>query len=75
MPVYQYVCEECGLTFEKQVRFSQNGHIPQCPKGHGRVHKVFHVPAVIFKGSGWYSTDHRRNKTDGEDKGNSDKSG
>jgi len=75
MPIYQYVCEECGQVFEKQVHFSQNGHLPQCPEGHERVRKVFHAPAVIFKGSGWYSTDHRRNTPAGEDKGNSDKSG
>lgn len=59
MPVYQYVCEECGQSFEYFAHFSQNGRIPQCPQGHLRVRKVYQAPAVIFKGSGWYSTDHR----------------
>jgi len=59
MPIYQYVCEECGLPFEHFAHFSHNGHLPQCPRGHTRVRKVYQAPAVIFKGSGWYSTDHR----------------
>lgn len=47
------------------VRFEQAQHMtdqtmPACPVGHHTVRRVFAPPAVIFKGAGFYSTDHRR---------------
>lgn len=59
MPVYEYVCEECGAHFEKRLRFNENSSQVQCPLGHFRVRKALAHPSVVFKGSGWYSTDHR----------------
>jgi len=34
--------------------------LPACPTGHQAVHRVSTSPAVIFKGAGFYSTDHRQ---------------
>jgi putative FmdB family regulatory protein len=31
MPLYEYRCEECGLPFEKMVRFSEVDVQPVCP--------------------------------------------
>ena len=31
MPLYAYVCKECGLEFEEFVRFSQAENKPVCP--------------------------------------------
>ncbi len=64
MPVYTFVCPICGARFEKQVSFNGDIEELRCPNGHTHVRKVFSAPAVIFKGSGWYSTDHRAKKTD-----------
>lgn len=60
MPIYEYECSECGVHFDKLQRFGE----PQpdaCPNGHKRVHRLLSEPAIIFKGSGFYVTDHGRN--------------
>lgn len=59
MPVYEFICEECGAHFEKKMSFSENSSQVLCALGHFRVRKVLAHPSVVFKGSGWYSTDHR----------------
>lgn len=60
MPIYEYECGECGIQFQKLQHF---GDAPPatCPQGHPRVHRLLSQPAIIFKGSGFYVTDNRRN--------------
>lgn len=31
MPLYEYICQECGQEFEKMVRFSEASNLPPCP--------------------------------------------
>lgn len=31
MPLYEYVCSECGQPFEKMMRFSEQDQKPACP--------------------------------------------
>lgn len=31
MPIYEYVCNECGAQFEKRMSFSQSDVMPECP--------------------------------------------
>lgn len=58
MPIYEYLCDTCGLHFEQRRAFSAVD-IPPCPNGHTTVHRLFRAPTVVFKGSGWYVTDNR----------------
>ncbi len=60
MPIYEYECAECGIHFDKLQHF---GDPPPktCPNGHAQVHRLLSQPAIIFKGSGFYVTDNRRN--------------
>ncbi len=60
MPVYVYHCDNCGIQFEKSQRFSDEP-LKTCPDcGKKTLHKVITAPvSVIYKGSGFYSTDHR----------------
>ena len=60
MPVYRYECGVCGRQFELRRHFG-DPHPTTCPDGHTGVHRVFVPPAIIFKGSGFYVTDHGRN--------------
>lgn len=60
MPLYEYLCETCHTHFEVRRHFSDIG-VPACPhcNGTGKVRKVFSMPAIVFKGSGFYVTDSR----------------
>ena len=59
MPVYEYECLECGLHFERLQNYN-DPHVAQCPRGHRNVRRVFSPPAIVFKGSGCYVTDNRK---------------
>ncbi len=59
MPVYSYQCDNCGFRFERTQKFTDSP-ITVCPNCHKkRVRKLLTSPSIVFKGSGWYSTDHR----------------
>lgn len=58
MPIYEYKCTECGHQFEVQQRFSDSP-LEACPNCQGKLRKVFHPAGVIFKGSGFYTTDYK----------------
>ncbi len=60
MPLYEYQCMECGVRFERQQHF-RDAPIRTCPECGGRVQRLIGPVGVIFKGSGFYSTDHRAN--------------
>jgi len=60
MPIYQYRCESCGVTFERIQSFSEQP-LHRCPECEGEVHRVIQPVGIIFKGSGFYVTDNRRN--------------
>lgn len=60
MPIYEYECLECGVRFDKLQHFGDPDP-DACPQGHEQVHRLFSQPAIIFKGSGFYATDHGRN--------------
>lgn len=59
MPVYTYRCEECGVQFEQNQRFS-DAPLTRCPEcGKKSLRKVYTPVGIVFKGSGFYATDHR----------------
>ncbi len=60
MPIYQYRCESCGVGFERVQHFSDTP-LTKCPECDGTVHRVIQPVGIIFKGSGFYVTDNRRN--------------
>ncbi len=58
MPIYTYLCENCGVQFEKQQRFS-DPMLTRCPEcGKKSLRKVYQPVGIVFKGSGFYATDH-----------------
>ena len=59
MPVYTYRCENCGVQFERHQSFTD---IPlkTCPECRKKALKKVITPTkIIFKGSGFYATDHK----------------
>ncbi len=61
MPTYEYKCEECGYEFEEFQNMNDKP-IEKCPECNGKVKRLFSKDvSLIFKGSGFYSTDYKRN--------------
>jgi putative FmdB family regulatory protein len=56
MPIYEYKRED-GSTFEIQQSFSDEP-LSVDPETGQPVTRVFHAPAVHFKGKGFYNTDY-----------------
>ncbi len=59
MPTYKYRCKKCSSEFEIFHRISEK--MTKCPECGGVLEKLI-VPnaGLIFKGSGFYSTDYKR---------------
>ena len=72
MPTYQYRCTDCGQDLEAVQKFS-DAALTECPNCGGSLRKLFNAVGVVFKGSGFYRTDSRATKGDGEG-GGKDKS-
>lgn len=59
MPVYTYRCESCGVQFERHQSFT-DAPLKTCPECRKKALKKVITPTkVIFKGSGFYATDHK----------------
>ena len=59
MPIYVYRCENCGFQFEQQQKFSDKP-LKICPECELESLRKVYVPVgIVFKGSGFYSTDNR----------------
>ena len=67
MPTYEYACEKCSQNFDA-FQSMRDEPFRECPKelcrlpkwGHGKVKRLLGTGAgLIFKGSGFYTTDYR----------------
>ncbi len=67
MPTYEYSCQKCGQNFDA-FQSMRDEPFRECPKelcrlpkwGHGKVKRLLGTGAgLIFKGSGFYTTDYR----------------
>ncbi|MCR4401300.1 MAG: zinc ribbon domain-containing protein [Firmicutes bacterium] len=69
MPTYEYHCEKCG-RFEELQRMSDEP-LSRCPTCGGPVRRLIsRNVSIIFKGSGFYTTDNR--STDYKEKAKED---
>ena len=57
MPIYEYRCTKCREVCEV-LQKAKDKPPEKCPKCGGSVIKLISSPAIQFKGSGWYITDH-----------------
>jgi putative FmdB family regulatory protein len=78
MPIYTYRCENCGVQFERQQHFT-DPPLTRCPECNKKaLRKVYTPVGIVFKGSGFYSTDHRSpsgaGRSSSSSSSNSDKS-
>ena len=60
MPTYEYECKSCKHRFEEFQSITDDA-IEVCPKCGKKVRRLFGGGmGVIFKGSGFYTTDYKR---------------
>ncbi|MBN2484278.1 MAG: hypothetical protein JXD21_08795 [Candidatus Omnitrophica bacterium] len=60
MPTYDYECLECGNRFEAFQKMTDKP-LKSCPSCKGKVKRLIGAGmGLIFKGSGFYSTDYKK---------------
>jgi putative FmdB family regulatory protein len=61
VPTYEYECTACGQHIEVFQRIAEDP-LTTCGVCGGPLRKVFHPAGIVFKGSGFYTTDSRSGK-------------
>src|ERR1700716_2002237 len=78
VPIYTYTCTSCNEVVEKRQSFT-DAPLTTCEQCGGTLRKVIHPVGIVFKGSGWYSTDSRASssatRSSGTDTSSSDSKG
>lgn len=59
MPLYDYECVACGHVYELRQSFSAEP-VDACPQCAGTSKRRFHAVPIIYKGTGFYTTDYGR---------------
>ncbi|MDQ5873765.1 MAG: FmdB family transcriptional regulator [Actinomycetota bacterium] len=67
MPIYEYACTACGERTEAKQSFDDSP-LQECPVCGGKLRKLYSPVGIVFKGSGFYSTDKKGRKRDGGEK-------
>jgi putative FmdB family regulatory protein len=67
MPLYDYECGKCAHKFELRKSFSE-GASARCPVCDSMAKRVFAPVPIVFKGSGFYVTDYRKDHGTPENK-------
>ena len=73
MPTYEYACRECSNRFETWQKMTDDP-LTNCPECGGSIRRVLFPAGVVFKGSGFYKTDHSNSGSVASDNGNPTKS-
>ena len=60
MPVFDYQCRKCKHIFEREHPLGEDPRV-KCPICRGPAKKLISNVGVVFKGSGFYCTDNRKN--------------
>jgi len=58
MPTYEYLCKTCSHRFETWQKMTDDP-LEICPECGGYIRRVYYPAGIVFKGSGFYKTDHR----------------
>jgi putative FmdB family regulatory protein len=75
MPIYDYRCDHCGHVFSAVQSFSDEA-LEKCPNCGKKPRRLLSMPAIVFKGSGWYKTDSRpADKSSSDGTASADKKG
>jgi putative FmdB family regulatory protein len=73
MPTYEYLCRACTHRFETWQKMTDDP-LTTCPECGGSIRRVLFPAGVVFKGSGFYKTDHNGSGSVVSENGNANKS-
>lgn len=59
MPIYEYACTSCGERTEAKQGFD-DPPLEDCPHCGGKLRKLYSPVGIVFRGSGFYSTDAKK---------------
>jgi putative FmdB family regulatory protein len=67
MPLYEYLCTNCGDRTEVLQRLgaAPPSHCPHCG---GPLERLISAPSLQFKGTGWYVTDYAKRTASADSK-------
>jgi putative FmdB family regulatory protein len=72
MPTYEYLCRGCSHRFETWQKMTDEP-LTICPECGGTIRRVLFPAGVVFKGSGFYKTDHNGSGSVASENGNAKK--
>jgi putative FmdB family regulatory protein len=58
VPTYVYACQQCDARVEVVQKMSDDP-LTTCEACGGSLRRVLFAPAVVYKGSGFYTTDYK----------------
>ena len=73
MPTYEYLCRTCSHRFETWQKMTDDP-LTTCPECGASIRRVLFPAGVVFKGSGFYKTDHNGSSSVASENGNANKS-
>ncbi len=62
MPTYEYLCQTCNHRFETWQKMTAEP-LTVCPECGNSIRRVLFPAGVVFKGHGFYKTDHANGST------------
>lgn len=60
MPTYEYLCQTCSHRFETWQKMTDEP-LTTCPECGSQIRRVLFPAGIVFKGNGFYKTDHNSN--------------
>ncbi len=63
MPIYSYKCKNCGRIFDEFRKVGSNDNV-KCIFCNSDADRLFSPVGIIFKGSGFYTTDYKSSSGD-----------
>ena len=73
MPTYEYLCRECSHRFETRQKMIDEP-LTICPECGGPIRRVLFPAGIVFKGPGFYKTDHSNSGSVAGENGHAKKS-